>query len=205
MFKNLRTPSNIQGVSIDGSQRASDLDMKTHYLRGRHGQRVATFATATPIANSIAEAYVMQRYLCPDVLTDAGLTDFDRWAATFGEVTTDMELTPDGGGYKMKSRFAKFRNVPELLRQWHLSADVKTAEDLQLPTPDLAGGKPATVVVPSGAEMARFMRELSDRAERVQARAVEPTEDNILKIATHGKLAAWTCGYSAARPTTTRN
>ncbi|MBW3648164.1 MAG: helicase, partial [Actinobacteria bacterium] len=113
-YKNLRTASNIPGVAIDGSQRASDLDMKISYLRGRHGARVATFATATPIANSVSEAYVMQRYLRPDVLTDAGITDFDTWAATFGEVTTTLELSPDGSNYRMQSRFAKFRNVPEL-------------------------------------------------------------------------------------------
>ena len=95
-YKNLRTVSNIQGVGIEGSQRASDLDMKLDYLRERHGGRVATFATATPIANSVSEAFTMQRFLRPDLLDAAGLTDFDTWAATFGEVTTDLELAPDG-------------------------------------------------------------------------------------------------------------
>jgi N12 class adenine-specific DNA methylase len=189
-YKNLQLASNIPGASNEGSQRASDLDMKLHYLRERHGHRVATFATATPIANSVAEAYVMQRYLRPDILDAAGLTDFDSWAATFGEVSTDLELTPDGSGYKMKSRFAKFRNVPELLRMWHLSADIKTAEDLNLPTPAIAGGQPETVVVPASNQLTEFMRQLAERADRVQAKAVDPSEDNILKVAGHGRMAA---------------
>ncbi len=189
-YKNLRTPSNIPGVAIDGSGRATDLDMKIDYLRTRRGSRVATFATATPIANSVSEAYVMMRYLRPDVLVDAGITDFDSWAATFGEVTTDLELSPDGSRYRMASRFAKFRNVPELLRMWHLSADIKTAHDLQLPVPDLAGGQPHTVVIPASTQLSGFMAELADRADRVQSRTVDPTEDNMLRIATHGRMAA---------------
>ncbi len=193
-YKNLRTPSNIVGVAIEGSQRASDLDMKISYLRERAAERgsgrVATFATATPIANSVAEAYVMQRYLRPDVLTDAGITDFDTWAATFGEVTTTLELSPDGSNYRMQSRFAKFRNVPELLRMWHLSADIKTAEDLQLPVPALTFGAARTVVVPPSPQLREMMAELSERADRVQSRLVDPAEDNMLRVATHGRMAA---------------
>ncbi len=189
-YKNLRTVSNIEGVGVEGSQRASDLDMKLGYLRERHGGRVATFATATPIANSVAEAYTMQRFLRPDLLDEAGLTDFDTWAATFGEVTSDLELAPDGSRFRMKSRFAKFRNVPELLRIWHVSADIKTAEDLQLPTPDLRNGRAETVVVPATEQLTAFMGELSERADKVQSRAVPPEEDNMLKVATHGRMAA---------------
>lgn len=189
-YKNLRTVSNIQGVGIEGSQRASDLDMKLDYLRERHGGRVATFATATPIANSVSEAFTMQRFLRPDLLDAAGLTDFDAWAATFGEVTTDLELAPDGSRFRMQSRFAKFRNVPELLRMWHVSADIKTAEDLQLPTPALRGGHAETVVVPATEELTAFMGDLSARADKVQSRAVPPEEDNMLKVATHGRMAA---------------
>jgi N12 class adenine-specific DNA methylase len=189
-YKNLRTVSNIQGVGIEGSQRASDLDMKLDYLRERHGGRVATFATATPIANSVSEAFTMQRFLRPDLLDAAGLTDFDTWAATFGEVTTDLELAPDGSRFRMQSRFAKFRNVPELLRMWHVSADIKTAEDLQLPTPALRNGQAETVVVPATEELSSFMGELSARADKVQARQVPPEEDNMLRVATHGRMAA---------------
>ncbi|HST81415.1 MAG TPA: methyltransferase domain-containing protein [Kineosporiaceae bacterium] len=189
-YKNLRVVSNIPGAAIDGSQRASDLDMKLHYLRQRHGDRVATFATATPIANSIAEAYVMQRYLQPDVLEQAGITDFDTWAATFGETVTALELSPDGSQYRLHSRFAKFRNVPELLRMFHLVADVKTAADLNLPTPALVDGKAQTAVVPPSIELRAFMARLVERAEQVRAKAVRPEEDNMLRVATHGRMAA---------------
>jgi N12 class adenine-specific DNA methylase/SAM-dependent methyltransferase len=133
-YKNLRTTSNIPGMAVDGSMRATDLHMKIDYLRGRR-ERVATFATATPIANSMGEAYTMQRFLRPDLLTGAGITDFDVWAATFGQTISTIEVAPDGG-MQMKSRFAKFVNVPELLRMWHVSADIRTAEDLQLPAPN---------------------------------------------------------------------
>ena len=137
-YKNLRTASNISDAAIDGSMRASDLDMKIDYLRRRNGARVVTFATATPIANSVTEAYVMQRYLRPDLLTAAGIEVFDTWAATFGQVVSQVELAPEGGSnFRMKSRFARFANVPEMLRMLHVAADVKTAEDLALPVPDL--------------------------------------------------------------------
>ena len=138
-YKNLRTPSNIPDAAIDGSMRASDLDMKISYLRERNGTRVVTFATATPIANSITEAFVMQHYLRPDLLEAAGIDDFDTWAATFGQTVTQIEMAPEGGNsFRQKTRFAKFTNVPEMLRRWHVSADIKTGEDLHLPTPALA-------------------------------------------------------------------
>jgi len=189
-YKNLRLASNIPGVAVDGSNRATDLDLKTSYLRGRHGRRVATFMTATPIANSVAEAYTMLRYLAPADLDAAGISDFDTWAATFGQVVTDLELSPSGTGFRMKARFAKFNNVPELLRLWHQVADVKTAEDLHMPTPDLVGGQPETVVVPPSQELVDFMALLAKRADAVSCRAVDPTEDNMLKISGHGRAAA---------------
>jgi len=189
-YKNLRLASNIPGVAVDGSNRATDLDLKMSYLRGRHGRRVATFMTATPIANSVAEAYTMLRFLAPADMEAAGITDFDTWAATFGQVVTDLELSPSGTGFRMKSRFAKFNNVPELLRLWHQVADVKTAEDLHLPTPDLEGGAPETVVVPPSQELVDFMAQLAARADLVSSRAVPPEEDNMLRISSHGRAAA---------------
>lgn len=189
-YKNLRLASNIPGVAVDGSNRATDLDLKMSYLRGRHGRRVATFMTATPIANSVAEAYTMLRYLAPADLEAAGISDFDTWAATFGQVVTDLELSPSGTGFRMKARFAKFNNVPELLRLWHQVADVKTADDLHLPTPDLDGGAPETVVVPPSKELVDFMALLAKRADAVSSRAVDPSEDNMLKISGHGRAAA---------------
>lgn len=189
-YKNLRLASNIPGVAVDGSNRATDLDLKMSYLRGRHGRRVATFMTATPIANSVAEAYTMLRYLAPADLEAAGISDFDTWAATFGQVVTDLELSPSGTGFRMKARFAKFNNVPELLRLWHQVADVKTADDLNLPTPDLKGGAPETIVVPPSQELVDFMALLAQRADAVSSRAVDPSEDNMLKISGHGRAAA---------------
>ena len=191
LFKNLATSSNIPGASIEGSERAQDLDMKLDWLRrAKPGGRIVTFATATPVANSITEAYVVQRYLRPDLLEEAGIEDFDTWAATFGEVVAGVELTPDGGGFRTKSRFARFTNVPELLTMLHVAADVKTAEDLGLPTPTLVGGAPETVVVPSSPELAELVAELGRRAEAVRARAVRPEEDNMLKISGDGRAGA---------------
>jgi len=196
-YKNLRTPSNIPDASIDGSQRASDLDMKISYLRRRNGKRVVTFATATPIANSITEAYVMQHYLRPDLLEVAGMQDFDTWAATFAGTETEIEIAPEGGdNFRQKTRFRRFYNVPELLRRWHMSADIKTAEDLRLPVPALAPRAadhqraPETVVVQPSGELVEFMHELARRAEDIRNRRVHPKEDNMLKVSGDGRAAA---------------
>jgi N12 class adenine-specific DNA methylase/SAM-dependent methyltransferase len=196
-YKNLRTQSNIPDAAIDGSMRASDLDMKIAYLRRRNGARVVTFATATPIANSITEAYVMQRYLRPDLLDSAGISVFDSWAATFGQVVNQIELAPEGGdSFRMKSRFARFRNVPEMLRMWHVFADVKTAEQLKLPVPVLAARTsdgqraPETVTVEPSGDLLAYVAKLGDRAEKVRNRAVSPEEDNMLKISGDGRRAA---------------
>jgi N12 class adenine-specific DNA methylase/SAM-dependent methyltransferase len=195
-YKNLRTPSNISDAAIDGSMRASDLDMKIDYLRRRNGARVVTFATATPIANSVTEAYVMQRYLRPDLLAAAGIEVFDTWAATFGQVVSQVEMAPEGGSsFRMKSRFARFANVPEMLRMFHVAADVKTAEDLALPVPDLrqrADGQraPETVTVEPSEQLLAYVRDLGERAAKVRNRAVGPEEDNMLKISGDGRRAA---------------
>jgi len=195
-YKNLRTPSNISDAAIDGSMRASDLYMKIDYLRRRNGKRVVTFATATPIANSVTEAYVMQRYLRPDLLEDAGIAVFDSWAATFGQVVTQIELAPEGGdNFRMKSRFAKFANTPEMLRMLHVAADIKTAEDLDLPVPAIAeradGQRvPEIVTVEPSDALLEYVAELGDRADKVRTRAVGPGEDNMLKISGDGRRAA---------------
>jgi N12 class adenine-specific DNA methylase len=195
-YKNLRTPSNISDAAIDGSMRASDLDMKIDYLRRRNGERVVTFATATPIANSVTEAYVMQRYLRPDLLEAPGISVFDSWAATFGQVVTQVELAPEGGdSFRMKSRFASYRNVPEMLRMFHVSADIKTADDLKLPVPALARREdgqraPETVTVEPSEELLDYVAKLGERAEQVRTRAVGPEEDNMLKVSGDGRRAA---------------
>lgn len=193
-YKNLHTESSIRDAAIDGSQRASDLHTKIEYLRGRHGDRVICGATATPIANSVTEAHVMQRYLRPDLLQQAGVLSFDAWAATFGRTTTELEMAP-AGGYRLQTRFAQFQNVPEMLRMWHVFADVRTAEDLDLPTPALrprSDGQrlPETVLVPASPQMAAYVSALGDRADAVRSRSVTPDEDNMLKISGDGRKAA---------------
>jgi N12 class adenine-specific DNA methylase len=191
MYKNLLTPSANQDLAIVGkraSKRATDLDMKIDYLRRSRGERAVTFSTGTPIANSLTESYVMQAYLRPDVLTDAGLDCFDQWAATFTQQVTEIEVAPTGG-YRLKTRIAKFDNVPELLRMFHIFADVQTAEDLQLPTPALVGGGPQTVKVPASEELAAFMAEIGDRAGRVSGRS-EKGKDNVLSLMGESRKAA---------------
>ena len=188
-YKNLDIRSNNQELDIDGSGRASDLEMKLDYLRAAHGRRVVTFATATPIANSMTEAYVMSRYLRPDLLADAGIEDFDAWVGTFAETTTDVEVAPEGG-IRVKDRFARFRNIPELLNMWRVAADVKTKEDLKLPIPELAGGKPEVIPVEPSGQLLDFMQNLARRAEAVRSHAVLPDEDNMLKISSDGRQAA---------------
>lgn len=194
MYKNLATASSIQDAAIEGSQQATDLHMKLEWLRERHGNKVATMATATPLANSITEAYVMQRYLRPDLLEAAGITSFDGWAATFGSTVTEMELGVTGN-FRLKTRFAKFQNVPEMLRMWHVFADVKTAEDLNLPVPLIAArpsdGKrePETVVLDPTPELEPYISWLGERAEAVAQKQPLIENDMMLLISTDGRKA----------------
>jgi N12 class adenine-specific DNA methylase len=195
LFKNLSTVSAIPGASIEGSKRASDLAAKLDYLRGRRGERVGTFATATPIANSMTEAHVMMRLLRPDLLEEAGVSEFDAWAATFGQTATQIEVSADGSSFHQKTRFSSFINVPEMMRIWHTFGDVKTAEDLDLPRPDLLPGPdgkpgPQTIVVEPSARTAEYISSLADRADAVRGGGVDPREDNILKISGDGRKAA---------------
>lgn len=195
MYKNLSVVSNIRDAGKNGSKQATDLHMKLEYLRSKHGDRVVTAATATPLANSVTEAYIMQLYLRPDLLQAAGITSFDGWAATFGEQVTEMEMGP-AGDFRVKTRFAKFQNVPEMLRMWHVFSDVKTAEDLNLPTPAIAPRESdgerahATVVIPPTPAMQTYIEHIAERAERVRARTVQPQDDNMLMISTDGRAAA---------------
>ena len=148
-YKNLDIRSNNQELDIDGSGRASDLEMKLDYLRTTHGRRVVTFATATPIANSMTEAYVMCRYLRPDLLADAGIEDFDAWVGTFAETTTDVEVAPEGG-IRVKDRFARFRNHPRAAE--HVAGRRRRQDQGRPQAPDTgagrrqAGGRPGRAV-----------------------------------------------------------
>lgn len=189
-YKNRRVDSSIDGVANTGSQRAQDLDSKLWALRRMHGPRVVTFATATPVANSMAELWVMQSYLHPDLLASVDLRAFDAWAANFGRTHTALELAPDGASYRMQTRFARFQNVPELLTLYRQVADVRTNDDLDLPVPALAGGQAETIVVQPDDALVDYVADLASRAKAIRNRAVDPSEDNMLKVTGDGRRAA---------------
>ncbi|GGO98249.1 SNF2-related protein [Wenjunlia tyrosinilytica] len=164
-FKNLRTVSAIPGAAIQGSAKATKLHMVLDYLRTTNeSERVATLATGTPIANSLTEAYVLKRYLAPQLLEEMGLDAFDNWAATFGEVVSQLEPDPKGDGYKYKARFSRFFNVPELMAAYRVFADVQMAEDLDLPTPPVRenedGQRGETILIPPTPAQRQFIKEL---------------------------------------------
>jgi N12 class adenine-specific DNA methylase len=190
LHKNLPFPTRIQGIGGAGSQRAQDLKLKLAYLRERNPGHVATFATATPVANSVSEMYVMQAYLQPDTLRRAGVERFDAWAANFGSTVTALELAPEGASYRMSTRFARFRNVPDLLKMFTHVADVRTAGDLNLPVPTLEGGHAETVIVPASDGLKAYVDSLAERAEKVRNRTVRPDEDNMLAVTGDGRRAA---------------
>lgn len=195
MYKNLRVISRITEANREGSDMALDLYAKIRYLRDSLGtERVITGATATPVANSVSEMYVMQRYLGERTLDRAGITDFDTWAATFGETVDGWEQTVSGG-FKLTHRFAKFQNVPELRQMFHEFADVKSAEDLNLPRPDITPRRvdgaraPETLLVPSTPELEAWLEEAADRAANMSGRP-EKGGDNMLKLSTEGRKVA---------------
>ncbi|MGH9061087.1 MAG: hypothetical protein ACRDZY_16480 [Acidimicrobiales bacterium] len=164
--------------------------MKVDWLRERRGSGLATFATATPITNTIAEMYVMQRFLQPETLARAGVAHFDAWAANFGRTVTALELSPDCASYRMNARFARFANVPDLLRMFRAIADVRTADELALDIPELASGRAETVVVEAAPELSDFVAQLAERAEAVRNRTVLPEDDNMLNVSGDGRKAA---------------
>lgn len=197
-FKNLWIASRRRGVAMDGAQRSFDLYLKTRYLDQQRPGWGANFATGTPIANSVGEMFTMQRYLQYRLLAAQGLRNFDGWASTFGEDVTGLEMKPDGSGYRMKTRFARFKNVPELIRMFRLFADVKLAEDLNLPVPKLVGGKPAAIVSRASMKLKAYIRTLLDRAQNLAKK--DPSEDNWLKIVGDGRHAALDIRFVDADP-----
>ena len=192
-FKNLMTPtkmSNVAGINSAESQKASDLMMKCHYLDEITGAKGVTFATGTPLSNSMTELFTMQRYLQRHTLERHGLSNFDSWAAAFGETVTAIELAPEGTGYRSKTRFAKFFNLPELMAMFKECADIQTADMLKLPTPALVGGKPINIQLKPSEIQKQMVQELGERAELVRAGAVKPNEDNMLQITNDGRKLA---------------
>ena len=193
LYKNLAytTKMNrIAGLPNSDSNRAFDMFLKTRYLQERGDGRGVVFATGTPISNSLAEMYTMQRYLAPEMLSERGVNHFDPWAANFAEAVTSLELAPDGSGYRMHTRFAKFINLPELLTMFRTVADVQTADMLDLPRPELENGRPSVVAAPASPELKAFIRTLTERAEKLKKERVDPSVDNMLKITGEGRKAA---------------
>ncbi|WP_273284634.1 DEAD/DEAH box helicase [Methylibium petroleiphilum] len=195
LFKNLyrfTKMTRVAGLPLANSERAFDLFLKTRYTMRLHGgaQRGVVFATATPVANTMAEVHTMMRYLQPRRLAALGLQQFDAWAATFGESVTALEIAPDGSGYRMNTRFARFINVPELMAVFGEVADIRTAEMLKLPVPALRGGKPRIVACPASSALKAYVRTLVERAEAIRMGRVKPQQDNMLAVTTDGRKAA---------------
>jgi hypothetical protein len=195
LFKNLyrfTKMTRVAGLPLANSERAFDLFLKTRYTMRLHGgaQRGVVLATATPVANTMAEVHTMMRYLQPRRLEALGLQQFDAWAATFGESVTALEIAPDGSGYRMNTRFARFINVPELMAVFGEVADIRTAEMLKLPVPALRGGKPRIVACPASGALQAYVRTLVERAEAIRMGRVKPQQDNMLAVTTDGRKAA---------------
>lgn len=190
-FKNLAIFSkmnNVSGISSSGAKKSTDMQLKCQYLSEINDGRGIVFATGTPISNTMCEMYVMQLYLQKAALEEMGIYHFDSWAANFGEVTTALELTVEGSGFRFKSRFNKFTNLPELMNIFCEVADVQTADMLDLDVPALRGGKPIIVESEPDWYVKQVMEDFVVRAERIRGGGVDPSVDNFLKITHEARL-----------------
>lgn len=178
---------NVGGLAQTEAQKSSDLFMKCRYLDEITGGKGTVFATGTPVSNSMAELYTMQRYLQYGELRKNELEHFDNWASTFGETVTAIELAPEGTGYRAKTRFAKFHNLPELMAMFKEVADIQTAETLNLPTPEFEN---INVVVKPSEIQEDMVKELGERADRIRSGSVDASVDNMLKITNEGRKLA---------------
>lgn len=192
-FKNLAVTTkmqNVAGISTSESQKATDLLMKCQYLDEITGGRGLVFCTGTPISNSPVELYTMMRYLQASTLRAHDLLSFDAWAANFGQTTTSIELAPEGTGYRSKTRFSRFFNLPELISMWKLATDVQTSDMLNLKVPELEGGKATVVMCPPTELQKESIQALGERAEKIRAGNVDPHTDNMLRVTTDGRKLA---------------
>ena len=178
---------NVAGIAQNEAQKSADMFNKCQYLDEITGGKGITFATGTPISNSMTELYVMQRYLQNSKLQNMGLGLFDSWASTFGEVVTSIELAPEGTGYRAKSRFARFYNIPELMNMFKEIADIKTSDQLKLPVPE---AEYETVVLKPTEQQKEIVESLGERAEVVRNGGVDTSVDNMLKITNDGRKLA---------------
>ena len=180
--------NNVAGISKAASARASDMQLKTEYITElRGGDKGVVFATGTPISNSMAEMYIMQTYLQKRTLEKLGITFFDNWAADFGETVTALELSPSGQGYRTRTRFSKFTNLPELLKLYRTFADVQTSDMVKLDVPE---AERRTITIKPTETIQMLTEEIALRAERIYAGGVDPHEDNMLKVTGDGKRLA---------------
>ena len=189
-FKNLALFTkmrNVGGISTSAAQKSEDMLAKCEYLNEKTDYHGVCFATGTPVSNSMTELYTMMRYLQNDTLESVNMTDFDSWASNFGETVTAMELAPEGTGYRTKTRFAKFCNLPELINLWRQAADIQTADMLDLQRPEVEYHN--VKAQPTAAQQA-MVQELGKRADRVRSGAVAPYEDNMLAITNDGRKLA---------------
>ena len=195
--------SNVAGVQTTAAQKSEDMLMKTQYLNDKYGCNNILYSTGTPVSNSMVEFYVMQRYLRPDLLTNAGLQTFDDWAGTFGEVVSQLEIKPAGNGFQMKNRFSKFVNIPELMQMYKEFADIQTPDMIKLPVPALKTGAPIVVSAKPDERQQAYMKELAARSERIHNGNVDPSEDNMLKITHEARLLGLDsrCIFLDAEPT----
>ena len=192
-FKNLAVVTkmrNVAGINTTEAKKSSDMYMKCRYLSEITGDRGVVFATGTPISNSMTELYTMQRYLQHTELSHRGLSHFDSWAANFGETQTAIELAPEGTGYRLKTRFSKFFNLPELMSMFKQVADIQTPDMLNLPVPQLKGGKTLNIKTEASEYQKAMVGGLAERADAVRGGNVDPHEDNMLKITNDGRLLA---------------
>ena len=178
---------NVAGISQTDAQKSSDMFMKCRYMDEITGGKGITFATGTPVSNSMTELYTIMRYLQYDTLMNMGMGHFDSWAATFGETVTAIELSPEGTGYRAKTRFARFFNLPELISIFKEAADIQTADMLNLPVPE---AEYINEVLKPSEEQKEMVEAFSERAEQVRGGAVDPRVDNMLKITNDGKKCA---------------
>lgn len=180
--------NNVSGISNAASARASDMQMKIEYINELHGgDKGVVFATGTPISNSMAEMYIMQTYLQRNTLEELGIGYFDSWAADFGETVTALEMAPSGQGYRARTRFAKFTNLPELMTLYRSFADVQTADMVKLDVPET---ERVTVTLEPSEQTLQIAEEIAKRAEAIYNGGVDPHEDNMLKVTSDGKKLA---------------
>jgi N12 class adenine-specific DNA methylase len=183
--------SNVAGLSKARAKKSTDMDMKCEYINEQNGNAHGViFSTGTPLSNSMVEMFTVQTYLQREELRRLDLHHFDNWASNFGEVVSALELAPSGQGFRIKERFSKFVNLPDLMAMFHKVADVQTADMLDLPVPKIMDGKPITIAVESSPELRAYTEQLVKRSERIYKKEVLPETDNMLCVTNDGRNAA---------------